>query len=98
MSKCVHAIDEMIFLGCRINGGPFEEDKPLMATHGSHDLEDEDAEDLGADEEEAEEASNTPGKVEGEALHSSLCDDIPEEMDLRGPKDLTLNCKTSPRR
>lgn len=98
MSECVNAVDEIIFLGCRINGGPFEEDKPLMATHGSHDLEDDEAEDLGADEEEAEEASNTPRNVEGEALHSSLGDDIQEEMDLSGPKDLTLNCKTSPRR
>uniref|UniRef100_A0A3Q3W5N5 C2H2-type domain-containing protein n=1 Tax=Mola mola TaxID=94237 RepID=A0A3Q3W5N5_MOLML len=29
-----------------INGGPFEEEKPLMASHGSHDLEDEDGEEL----------------------------------------------------
>lgn len=87
-----------MFLGCRINGGPFEEEKPLMASHGSRDLEDEEAEELGADEEEGEEPGNTPGKPEGEALPSSLNDDIQDEMDLSGPKDLKLNCKTSPRR
>lgn len=69
-----------------------------MASHGSRDLEDEEAEELCADEEEGEEPSNTPGKPEGEALPSSLTDDIQDEMDLSGPKDLQLNCKTSPRR
>lgn len=70
-----------------------------MASHGSRDLEDEEAEELGADEEEGEEPSNTPGKPEGEVLPSSLGDDImQEEMDFNGPNDLNLNCKTSPRR
>ncbi|KAL7401262.1 hypothetical protein ABVT39_025629 [Epinephelus coioides] len=82
-----------------LNGGPFEEEKPLMASRGSRDLEDEDAEELGADEEEGEEPSNTPGKQEDEALPSSLSDDIiQDEMDFSGPNDLNLNCKTSPRR
>ncbi|XP_044058351.1 histone-lysine N-methyltransferase MECOM isoform X2 [Siniperca chuatsi] len=82
-----------------LNGGPFEEEKPLMASHGSRDLEDEEAEELGADEEEAEEPSNTPGKPEGKVLPSSLNDDImQDEMDFSGPNDLNLNCKTSPRR
>lgn len=87
-----------MFLGCRINGGPFEEEKPLMASHGSRDLEDEEADELGADEEEGEEPSNTPGKPEGEAPPSSLSEDMQDEMDLSGPKGLELNCETSPRR
>uniref|UniRef100_A0A8C4GE61 MDS1 and EVI1 complex locus n=1 Tax=Dicentrarchus labrax TaxID=13489 RepID=A0A8C4GE61_DICLA len=81
-----------------LNGGPFEEEKPLMASRGSRDLEDEEAEELGADEEEGEEPSNTPGKPEGEVLPSSLSDDIQDEMDFNGPNDLNLNCKTSPGR
>lgn len=83
----------------RLNGGPFEEEKPLMSSHGSHALEDEEAEQLGADEEEGEEPSSTSGKPEGEELPSSLSDDIvQDEMDFTGPNDLNLNCKTSPRR
>ncbi|CAK6965220.1 histone-lysine N-methyltransferase MECOM isoform X4 [Scomber scombrus] len=78
-----------------LNGGPFEEEKPLMASHGSRDLEDEEVEELGADEEEGEEPSNTPGKPEGEMLPSNIMQD---EMDFSGPNDLNLNCKTSPRR
>ncbi|KAM3875570.1 MDS1 and EVI1 complex locus protein EVI1-A [Diretmus argenteus] len=82
-----------------LNGGPFEEEKPLMASRGSRDLEDEEEEELGADEEEGEEPSDTPGKPEGEVLPSNLDDDIiQDEMDFNGPKDLDLNCKTSPRR
>lgn len=69
-----------------------------MASRGSHDLEDEEAEELGADEEEGEEPSSTPGPAEGEALAGSLRDDVQDEMDLSGPKDLKLNCKSSPRR
>ncbi|XP_070761332.1 histone-lysine N-methyltransferase MECOM isoform X4 [Enoplosus armatus] len=81
-----------------LNGGPFEEEKPLVAGHGSRDLEDEEAEELGADEEEGEEPSNTSGKPEGEVLPSGLSDEImQDEMDFVGPNDLNLNCKTSPR-
>lgn len=70
-----------------------------MASRGSRDLEDEEAEELGGDEEEGEEPSNTPGKPEGEALPGSLGDDIiQDEMDFNGPNDLNLDCKTSPRR
>lgn len=69
-----------------------------MASRGSHDLEDEEAEELGADEEEGEEPSSTLGQAEGEVLASSLRDDVQDEMDLSGPKDLKLNCKSSPRR
>ncbi|XP_033970493.1 histone-lysine N-methyltransferase MECOM isoform X6 [Trematomus bernacchii] len=82
-----------------LNGGPFEGEKPLMASRGSRDLEDEEAEDLGADEEEGEEPGSLPGKQEDEALPSSLADDIiQDEMDFSAPNDLNLNCKTSPRR
>ncbi|XP_041659291.1 histone-lysine N-methyltransferase MECOM isoform X4 [Cheilinus undulatus] len=82
-----------------LNGGPFEEEKPLMASQGSRDLEDEDVEDLGADEEEGEEPSNTSGKQEDKVHPSGLSDDIiQDEMDFSEPNDLNLNCKTSPRR
>ncbi|XP_039864718.1 histone-lysine N-methyltransferase MECOM isoform X12 [Simochromis diagramma] len=82
-----------------LNGGPFEEEKPLMASHRSHDLEDEEAEELGADEEEGEEPSNTPEKSESKVLQSDLGDPIiQDEMDLSEPNDLNLSCKTSPRR
>uniref|UniRef100_A0A669C2G0 MDS1 and EVI1 complex locus n=1 Tax=Oreochromis niloticus TaxID=8128 RepID=A0A669C2G0_ORENI len=66
-----------------LNGGPFEEEKPLMASHRSRDLEDEEAEELGADEEEGEEPSNTPEKSESKVLQSDLGDPIiQDEMDL----------------
>uniref|UniRef100_A0A3Q3L0A6 MDS1 and EVI1 complex locus n=1 Tax=Mastacembelus armatus TaxID=205130 RepID=A0A3Q3L0A6_9TELE len=82
-----------------LNGGVFEEEKPLMASHGSRDLEDEEVEELGADEEEAEDTTNTSGKPGGEVLPSNLSEDvIQDEMDFTGPNDLNLNCKTSPRR
>ncbi|XP_030008887.1 histone-lysine N-methyltransferase MECOM isoform X4 [Sphaeramia orbicularis] len=82
-----------------LNGGPFEEEKPLMASRGSRDLEDEEAEDLGADEEEGEEPSSTPGKPEGEVLPGNLSDDvIQDEMDFSESNDLNLNCKSSPAR
>lgn len=80
-----------------LNGGPFEEEKPLIASHGSRDLEDEEVEELGADEEEGEEPSNTPGKPEGEMLPSNISI-MQDEMDFSGPNDLNLNSKTSPRR
>lgn len=87
-----------VFMVYRLNGSQFEEEKPLMASHGSRDLEDEEAEELGADEEEGEEPSNTSGNQEGEVLPSNLSDDIiQDEMDFTGPNDLNLNCKTSPR-
>lgn len=89
----------LMFVPCRLNGGPFEEEKPLRASQGSHDLEDEEVEDLGADEEEGEEPSNTPVKSEGMGLSSNLSDDvIQDEMDYSEPNDLNLSCKTSPRR
>lgn len=70
-----------------------------MASHRSHDLEDEEVEELGADEEEGEEPSNTPEKSESKVLQSDLDDPIiQDEMDLSEPNDLNLSCKTSPRR
>lgn len=70
-----------------------------MASHGSRDMEDEEAEELGADEEEGEEPSNTPTKSEGEILRSNTGDDIMhDERDFSGTNDLNLNCKISPRR
>lgn len=88
-----------MFLVHRLNGGLFEEEKPLIASHGSADLEEEEGEELGADEEEGEEPSDTPGKPGDDALPSNLDDDvIQDEMDFDGPNDVDLNCKTSPRR
>lgn len=90
---------DVTFLVCRLNGGPFEEEKPLMASHRSRDLEDEEAEELGADEEEGEEPGNTPEKSESKALQSNLSDAIiQDEMDLSEPNDLNLSCKASPKR
>lgn len=99
MPTALNKPHELMFLICRLNGGPFEEEKPLMASHRSHDLEDEEAEELGADEEEGEEPSNTPEKSESKVLQSDLSDPIiQDEMDLSEPNDLNLSCKTSPRR
>lgn len=70
-----------------------------MTSHGSHDLEDEEAEDLGADEEEAEEPSDSPEKREAKVLPSNLCDDIlQDDMDFSEPNDLKTTCETSPGR
>ncbi|XP_028319742.1 MDS1 and EVI1 complex locus protein isoform X3 [Gouania willdenowi] len=77
-----------------LNGGSFDEEKPLLASHGSHDLEDEDAEELGADDEEAEEPSNVHDKQEGKILPSSHSDIKQDGMDFSDPNI----CKTSPRR
>ncbi|XP_041731870.2 histone-lysine N-methyltransferase MECOM-like isoform X13 [Coregonus clupeaformis] len=82
-----------------LNGGPFEEEKPLMASHGSRDLEEEEGEELGAEEEEGEQSDSAAGKPRDEAPPSNLDDDIiHNEIEFDGPSDLELNCKTSPRR
>ncbi|XP_029536688.1 histone-lysine N-methyltransferase MECOM-like isoform X16 [Oncorhynchus nerka] len=84
-----------------LNGGPFEEEKPLMASHGSRDLEEGEGEELGAEEEEEEEgeqSDSAAGKPRDEAPPSNLDDDIiHNEIEFDGPSDLDLNCKTSPR-
>ena len=88
-----------MILICRLNGGPFEEGKPLLASHGSRDLEDEEVEDLVPDEEEAEEPSSSPEKREAKELTGNLSDDITQgEMDFSEQNDLKIICKTSPRR
>lgn len=80
-----------------MNGGPLEDGKPLMASHASQDLEDEEAEDL--DDEDTEEPSNGSEKREPKVHTSSLSDDIMRDgMDFSEPNDLNLSCKTSPRR
>ncbi|XP_031651755.1 histone-lysine N-methyltransferase MECOM isoform X7 [Oncorhynchus kisutch] len=83
-----------------LNGGPFEEEKPLMASHGSRDLEEGEGEELGAEEEEeGEQSDSAAGKPRDEAPPSNLDDDIiHNEIEFDGPSDLDLNCKTSPRR
>ncbi|CDQ73675.1 unnamed protein product [Oncorhynchus mykiss] len=81
-----------------LNGGPFEEEKPLVASHGSRDLEEE-GEEVGAEEEEGEQSNNADGKPRDEAHPGNLDGDIlHNEIELDGPSDLELNCKTSPRR
>ena len=80
---------------CRINGGPFEEEKPLLSSRTSHDLEDEEAEELCAEEDEGEESEKPSGKPDSQSPRQNLSDDAAqEEME----NDLNLNCKTSPRR
>ncbi|KAK7883353.1 hypothetical protein WMY93_029527 [Mugilogobius chulae] len=82
-----------------LNGGPFEEEKPLMSSRGSHDLEDEEAEDLGAEEEEGEEPKEPTSKPDSQSPCGNLSDDTAqEEMDFSQSDDLNLNCKTSPQR
>ncbi|XP_042153203.1 histone-lysine N-methyltransferase MECOM isoform X12 [Oncorhynchus tshawytscha] len=84
-----------------LNGGPFEEEKPLMASQGSRDLEEGEGEELGAEEEEeeGEQSDSAAGKPRDEAPPSNLDDDIiHNEIEFDGPSDLDLNCKTSPRR
>ncbi|KAM8904343.1 histone-lysine N-methyltransferase MECOM isoform 1-T1 [Spinachia spinachia] len=73
-----------------LNCGPFEEEKPLRASHGSRDLEDEEAEELGADGDEGVEPSNTSGKPEDKVLPGGLGEDI-----VQDEMDFGLNCKTS---
>ncbi|KAM8853555.1 histone-lysine N-methyltransferase MECOM isoform 2-T2 [Synchiropus picturatus] len=72
-----------------LNGGRFEDEKTPMNSHVSHDLEDE-AEDLGADE-EMEETRNAPVKADGELLPGNITDDIMQDQ-------VELSCKLSPRR
>nr|XP_040039919.1 histone-lysine N-methyltransferase MECOM isoform X7 [Gasterosteus aculeatus aculeatus] len=76
-----------------LNCGPFEEEKPLMASHGSHDLEDEEAEEPAADEDEGVEPSLATVKQEDKVLPGGLGDDI-----VQDEMDFNLNCKTSSRR
>ncbi|XP_061637364.1 histone-lysine N-methyltransferase MECOM isoform X3 [Phyllopteryx taeniolatus] len=82
-----------------VNGTPFQEGKTLlMARHGSRDLEDEEAEELGADE-EGEEPSKTLNQPQEEMPASNMSDDvIQDEMDFSRTNDLRQSCKISPRR
>ncbi|CAB1347762.1 unnamed protein product [Coregonus sp. 'balchen'] len=81
-----------------LNGGSFEEEKPLIVSHGSLDLEEGEGEELGAKEEEGEQRDSAAGKPRDEAPPSNLDDDIiHNEIEFDGPSDLELNCKTSPR-
>uniref|UniRef100_A0A8C6SPI5 MDS1 and EVI1 complex locus n=1 Tax=Neogobius melanostomus TaxID=47308 RepID=A0A8C6SPI5_9GOBI len=82
-----------------LNGGPFEEEKPLLSSRASHDLEDEEAEDLGADEDEGEELKEPSMKPDSQSPRGNLSDDAAqEEMDFSESNGLNLNCRTSPRR
>ncbi|XP_051933324.1 histone-lysine N-methyltransferase MECOM isoform X3 [Hippocampus zosterae] len=82
-----------------VNGNAFEEEKALqMASHGSHDLEDEEAEELAADE-YGEEPSNTLHKSQEEMPNSDISDDIIQDgMDFSRTNDSSQNCKISPMR
>ncbi|XP_012989573.2 histone-lysine N-methyltransferase MECOM isoform X7 [Esox lucius] len=82
-----------------LNSGPFEEEKPLMVSHTSHDLDEEEGEELGGEEDEGEHSDSAAGKPGDEALPDNLDDEIiHNDIDFDGPSDLELNCKTSPRR
>ncbi|XP_077579083.1 MDS1 and EVI1 complex locus protein EVI1 isoform X6 [Stigmatopora nigra] len=79
-----------------VNGTEFEEKALLMARHGSHDLEDEEAEELGADE-EGEEPSNI--KPQDKISPSNISDDIMQnELNFSQANDLSQNLKNSPKR
>lgn len=79
-----------------------EEEKPLLASRGSHDLdeeEEEDREELGPDEEEGAEHIDYSGKPGDEALPCNPDDDIiRDDLDFDGADDVQLSCKPSPRR
>lgn len=96
----VRVIIKLSLLICSINGGAFEEGKPLLSSHVERDLEDEEVEDLGADEdEEAEEPGDGPDKSDAKVLPSNLDDDITQdEMDFSGANNLKTSCNTSPMR
>ncbi|XP_077467973.1 MDS1 and EVI1 complex locus protein EVI1 isoform X10 [Stigmatopora argus] len=79
-----------------VNGTEFEEKALLMARHGSHDLEDEEAEELGADE-EGEEPSNI--KPQDKIPPSNNSDDIMQnELNFSQANDLSQNFENSPKR
>ncbi|XP_019741576.1 MDS1 and EVI1 complex locus protein EVI1 isoform X6 [Hippocampus comes] len=82
-----------------VNGNAFEEEKTLqMASRGSHDLEDEEAEELAADE-YGEEPSNTLHKSQEEMPNSDISDDIIQDgMDFSRTNESSQNCKISPMR
>nr|XP_057935522.1 histone-lysine N-methyltransferase MECOM isoform X3 [Doryrhamphus excisus] len=78
-----------------VNGVTLEEEK---TSRGSHDLEDDEVEELGADD-EGEESVNTLNKSQEEMPSSNLSDDIGNEMDFTSKaNDLSQSCKISPRR
>ncbi|XP_077422005.1 MDS1 and EVI1 complex locus protein EVI1 isoform X2 [Vanacampus margaritifer] len=82
-----------------VNGDPFEEEKTLlMARHGSHDLEDEEAEELAADE-DGEEPSNIRNEPQEEKLPSNISNDVIQDgVDFSRTNDLSQSCKISPKR
>ncbi|XP_061774997.1 histone-lysine N-methyltransferase MECOM isoform X1 [Nerophis ophidion] len=77
-----------------VNGVALDEEKPLMASRGSHDLVDDDAEELGADD-EGEEPGNALNKPQEEMPSNDLSGDIiQDEIDFSTTND--VSCKISP--
>ncbi|RXM30962.1 hypothetical protein EOD39_7397 [Acipenser ruthenus] len=90
----------ILFPQCSLNGSQFDEDKGLMPSQESHDLEEEEAEDdLGVEEDEEEEQSDITGKLVDEPIPSNMDADIThDEIDFEVPNDLQLNYISSPKR
>ncbi|XP_030632491.1 histone-lysine N-methyltransferase MECOM [Chanos chanos] len=81
-----------------MNGGHFEEEKALLPSQGSHDLEEDEGEELGGEEEDGEQC-DAAGKPGDEAPPGDLNDEVAhEDVDFGRPNDLELNCKSSPQR
>ncbi|XP_029111454.1 histone-lysine N-methyltransferase MECOM isoform X1 [Scleropages formosus] len=80
-----------------LNGNRFEDEKPLPS-QGSHDLEEEEGEELGVNEEEGQH-NDSVGKSRDEPLPGNMDDDIiHSEAEFEEANDSNLNCKGFPRR
>ncbi|KAL4648502.1 MDS1 and EVI1 complex locus protein EVI1 isoform X6, partial [Arapaima gigas] len=81
-----------------LNGSQFEDEKALMPSQGSHDLEEEEGEEQGVNREE-EQHNESVGKSGDEPLPSNVDDDIiHSEIEFEEANDNDLNCKAFPRR
>ncbi|XP_035390291.1 MDS1 and EVI1 complex locus protein EVI1-A isoform X1 [Electrophorus electricus] len=79
-----------------LNDSHFVGDK-AVTNQGSHDIEEEEGEEHGAEEEEAEH-SDAVGKLGIKAPPNNLGDGITDDLDFDGPNHLDMNCKSSPQR
>lgn len=93
---CITSLQTILSVLHRLNGSHFDADKALPG-QGSHDLDEEEGEELGAEEEEAEN-SDCARKPSEDGVPSSLDHDIiNDDIDFEGPDDLE-NSKSSPQR
>lgn len=93
---CITSLQTILSVLHRLNGSHFDADKALPG-QGSRDLDEEEGEELGAEEEEAEN-SDCARKPCEDGVPSSLDHDIiNDDIDFEGPDDLE-NSKSSPQR